>query len=93
MDSRLILNLYSFLYKLKSEEVIKLNLLVSENVTVQQSDGNITMFETALNHSYSCSYSDPLKLTNNTKTIEFSFSNIELAAFRKDNTTSFSNGK
>ncbi|XP_073987542.1 lysosome-associated membrane glycoprotein 1-like [Rhodnius prolixus] len=63
----------------------------TENVTVQQSDGNITMFETALNHSYSCSYSDPLKLTNNTKTIEFSFSNIELAAFRKDNTTSFSN--
>uniref|UniRef100_A0A224XPI8 Lysosome-associated membrane glycoprotein 5 n=1 Tax=Panstrongylus lignarius TaxID=156445 RepID=A0A224XPI8_9HEMI len=61
------------------------------NDTVQQTDGNITMFETALNHSYSCSYSDPLKFTKNNETIEFTFSNIELAAFRKDNSTSFLN--
>uniref|UniRef100_A0A161MLX6 Lysosome-associated membrane glycoprotein 5 n=1 Tax=Triatoma infestans TaxID=30076 RepID=A0A161MLX6_TRIIF len=63
----------------------------ADNKTIPLSDGNITMFVTALNHSYSCSYSDPLKFTKNNETIEFSFSNIELVAFKKDNSTSFSN--
>ncbi|KAK9510578.1 hypothetical protein O3M35_005325 [Rhynocoris fuscipes] len=62
-----------------------------DNISVSFLKDNITMFETALNHTYACSYSDPLKAVKDNGTVQFSFSDIKLIAFKADNSTAFAN--